>query len=310
MTFTTAFLKTPKVLSLASKGDRPSACPVLVWRQNRLLITVAEKVDAAGQFIPALQNQQWFEDCLKNSPVSSVRLDMALGEAALKDWANACNLTGKRAYVHLPTATYLPRLRAPMAWRVKRVADWLAATLITAVLSPVLLVLAAVVYLESPGPVFFRQWRVGHRGQLFQIIKFRTMRSDAEKLHHQVMGNQVGLHKLENDPRVTRSGRWLRRYSLDELPQLLNVLRGEMSLVGPRPLALYDAVRISAVTQKRLNALPGMTGFWQVAMRSNERNLEMVSRVDIDYLQRWSLWEDLRILLMTLPKVIRGFGAF
>lgn len=310
MTFTTAFLKTPKVLSLESKGDRSPVRPVMIWRQNRLIITVADKVDSAGQFIPALQNQQWFEACLRNSPVSSVRLDMALGEEALKDWANACKLTGKKVYVHLPTATYLPRLRAPNAWFIKRVADWIAAAAIALVLSPLFLVLAAIVYLESPGPMFFRQWRVGHRGQLFQIMKFRTMRIDAEKFHHQVMGHQAGLHKLENDPRVTRSGRWLRKYSLDELPQLLNVLRGEMSLVGPRPLALYDAMRISPATQKRLNALPGMTGFWQVAMRSNGRDLEMVSRVDIDYLQRWSLLEDLRIMLMTIPKVLRGFGAF
>ena len=310
MTFTTALLKTPKVLPLDATNNPSQTQPIMVWRQNRLLITVVDRISALEQHIPALQNRQWFEDCLRNSPVGSVRLDMKLGEEALKDWANACVLTHKKAYVHLPAATYLPRLRAAKSWWVKRVADWIAAALITLTLSPLLLALAAVVYFNSPGPIFFRQWRVGHRGQLFQIIKFRTMRSDAEKLHHQVMGKQDGLHKLENDPRVTAPGRWLRKYSLDELPQLFNVLRGEMSLVGPRPLALYDAMRIGPATQKRLNALPGMTGFWQVEMRSNQRDLDFVSRVDIDYLQEWSLLKDVRILLLTFPRVLKGFGAF
>lgn len=162
----------------------------------------------------------------------------------------------------------------------------------------------------SPGPIFFQQWRVGERGKLFRVLKFRTMMVDAEKLHHQVMGNQKGLHKREDDPRVTPLGRWLRKYSLDELPQLINVLRGEMSLVGPRPWALYDAVRISPEGQKRLRALPGITGVWQVEARSNLLELEAVNRCDLEYLRTWSLWGDLKILLLTLPKVLSGFGAY
>jgi lipopolysaccharide/colanic/teichoic acid biosynthesis glycosyltransferase len=162
----------------------------------------------------------------------------------------------------------------------------------------------------SPGPVFFRQWRIGERGKLFRIIKFRTMIVDAEKLHHQVMANQKGLHKREDDPRITPLGRWMRKYSLDELPQLVNVLRGEMSLVGPRPWALYDAVRISREGQKRLNALPGITGNWQVKARSNQLDIEAVNHCDLEYLRTWSLWEDLKLLLLTFPKVFSGFGAY
>ena len=133
---------------------------------------------------------------------------------------------------------------------------------------------------------------------------------DAEQKHHEVMGNSKGLHKLENDPRVTFIGRWLRKYSLDELPQLFNVLRGEMSLVGPRPWALYDALRLSERGKARLNALPGITGAWQVGGRSNQLDLDAVTKWDLEYLAGWSLISDLQILLMTIPKVISGFGAY
>jgi len=129
-------------------------------------------------------------------------------------------------------------------------------------------------------------------------------------MHHQVMTDQDGLHKLENDPRVTSVGRWLRRHSLDELPQLINVLRGEMSLVGPRPWALYDVVRISPDLQQRLNALPGMTGAWQVQARSTQLDISVVNRSDLQYLESWSLRRDFKFLLLTIPKVLSGFGAY
>jgi lipopolysaccharide/colanic/teichoic acid biosynthesis glycosyltransferase len=171
-------------------------------------------------------------------------------------------------------------------------------------------VIALLVKTSSPGPIFFSQWRVGERGKLFRIIKFRTMVVNAEQLHHQVMGHQTGLHKLKNDPRVTPVGRWLRKLSLDELPQLWNVLRGEMSLVGPRPWALYDAVRIGVAQRQRLNALPGITGAWQVNGRSHLLDLHLVNSCDLHYLRTWSLWQDLKFLMLTIPKVLTGFGAY
>jgi lipopolysaccharide/colanic/teichoic acid biosynthesis glycosyltransferase len=133
---------------------------------------------------------------------------------------------------------------------------------------------------------------------------------DAEKLHHQVMGDLPGLHKREDDPRVTRLGRWMRQYSLDELPQLINVLRGEVSLVGPRPWALYDAVRISPEGQRRLNARPGITGLWQVKARAHLLDIEAVNHWDLEYLSTWTLWQDLKLLVMTVPKVLSGSGAY
>ena len=136
------------------------------------------------------------------------------------------------------------------------------------------------------------------------------MQVDAEARHHEVMGKQVGLHKLKNDPRITRVGYWLRQLSLDELPQLFNVLKGEMSLVGPRPWALYDAIRIESRLQRRLNVLPGITGPWQVSTRSNELDLYAVTCRDLAYLQQWNLLKDFRILLMTIPKVLFRNGAY
>jgi lipopolysaccharide/colanic/teichoic acid biosynthesis glycosyltransferase len=125
-----------------------------------------------------------------------------------------------------------------------------------------------------------------------------------------VMGHQTGLHKLKADPRVTRAGRWMRKYSLDELPQLINVLRGEMSLVGPRPWALYDAIRFPKKECSRLNALPGITGAWQISGRSKLFDLETVNYLDLEYLRNWTIQEDLRILVLTIPKVLSGVNAY
>lgn len=312
MIASTKLLKTPKILSLARSNEPPRVPAALYWRQNFLLITAVHNIasKAVLRAIPALHNQQWFEACLQNSPVSAVRLDIGLGEAMLKGVANACDRTGKRVFVHLPAATYRPQSRAPWAWRFKRLADWIVAAGLFVGLSPVLLLIALLIKINSPGPVLFRQWRVGDRGQLFQIIKFRTMRSDAEQFHHQLMSNQAGIHKLRNDPRATGVGRWLRKYSLDELPQLLNVLRGEMSLVGPRPWTLYDAVRVAPEFRRRMNALPGITGAWQVMARSYDADLASVSRMDLAYLHQWTVQGDLRFLLLTVPKVGSGFGAY
>jgi lipopolysaccharide/colanic/teichoic acid biosynthesis glycosyltransferase len=195
---------------------------------------------------------------------------------------------------------------------MKRLLDWILAASLLVLLSPVLGAIAVLIKLAMPGPILFQQWRVGQRGKLFRVFKFRTMVTGAEHLHHQVMAGQSQgcLHKLADDPRVTRLGRWLRRSSLDELPQLLNVLRGEMSLVGPRPWALYDAVRIHPDMWVRLNALPGITGAWQVETRSTLLDLDLVNDRDLEYLRNWSLTEDLRILLKTVPKVLSGFGAY
>ena len=263
----------------------------------------------SNNFIALFENEEWLADCLKHSPVGQVHLAPDLGEAKLSLWANACKRANKQAFLQIPGDGNLPEGQKALRWQLKRLCDWIAAFFLLSVLSPIFLGLALLIRLTSPGQILFRQWRVGQGGQLFEIFKFRTMVVGAEKLHYQVMCDCQGLHKRENDPRLHRLGGWMRKYSLDELPQLFNVLRGEMSLVGPRPWALYDALRISPAGWKRLNALPGITGFWQVEARSKLLDLEAVTDCDLQYLRDWSLGKDFAILLKTIPCVLSGFGA-
>lgn len=290
------------------KTVRSAAHYALTWRQKQLLLTLSPTPTTLP--LHALESEQLLANCLERSPVQLVKLTPDLGEAGLALWADACAKVNKPAYLSVPSIASLPKKQNRLKWWLKRLVDWSAAALLLLIIGPLMLGLSFLILLQSPGPIFFSQWRVGERGKLFRILKFRTMVTGAELYHHQVMGHQAGLHKREDDPRITPIGRWMRKYSLDELPQLLNVLRGEMSLVGPRPWALYDAVRLSPAVRQRLNALPGITGIWQVTGRSHLRDLDAVNRVDLRYLGDWSLRQDFKILLLTVPKVLSGFGAF
>jgi exopolysaccharide biosynthesis polyprenyl glycosylphosphotransferase len=195
---------------------------------------------------------------------------------------------------------------------VKAAFDRIGAGLLLVVASPLLAALAFAVRVGSPGPVLFRQVRVGKNGREFVMYKFRTMHTDAEarlaELRHL---NQVdgALFKLRDDPRVTRAGRFLRKFSLDELPQLLNVLTGTMSLVGPRPPLPAEVAVYADDVHRRLAVRPGMTGLWQVSGRSDLPWEEAV-RLDLRYVENWSLTLDLVILLRTLSAVTRGAGAY
>ncbi len=166
--------------------------------------------------------------------------------------------------------------------------------------------------LDSPGPVIFRQTRIGRNGRPFEFLKFRTMVLNAEDLKHQLLSQNEragAAFKMKNDPRRTRSGRWLRKMSLDEVPQLLNVLRGEMSLVGPRPAVPEEVAQYEVWQRRRLEVMPGCTGLWQVTGRSTTSFDEMV-RLDIYYAEHWSVGLDLRILLLTIPAIVTGRGAY
>ncbi len=197
---------------------------------------------------------------------------------------------------------------------VKRTIDLVGAVLGIAVLGPVFGVIAALIKLTSRGPVFFSQERVGMGGKVFKLHKFRTMRegADDEKatLAHLNHTGDPRLFKIPNDPRITPVGAFLRRWSLDELPQLWNVLVGQMSLVGPRPFFEADLATYHDHHFGRLGAKPGITGLWQVRGRSAVVDFEEVVRLDREYIDAWSIWLDTRILLMTLPAVVRRTGAY
>ena len=195
---------------------------------------------------------------------------------------------------------------------VKRTFDLAGAAFLMLVLSPVLALSALAVKLTSRGPVFYRSWRPGIGGEPFACLKFRTMYVDADERQTELeQHNEAGgaLFKIKDDPRVTPAGRFLRRFSIDELPQLWNVLSGEMSLVGPRPLPQRDYDRLEDWHRKRYLVLPGMTGLWQVSGRA-ELDFDDLVRLDFFYLENWSVSMDLSILVKTIPAVARGRGAF
>ncbi|WP_309384818.1 sugar transferase [Cerasicoccus frondis] len=195
----------------------------------------------------------------------------------------------------------------------KRAFDVIAALGLLLLLSPLLAVIGLLVKLSSRGPIIFKQQRTGWRGRPFFMWKFRTMIADAEAQRDALnAANEIQgpAFKLAQDPRITPFGRWLRRYSLDELPQLWNILRGDMSLVGPRPLPLKETENFSAFRdRRRLSVLPGLTGLWQVSGRSDIKDFAEWVRLDLEYIDRWSFWLDVRILCKTLPTVLSGQGA-
>jgi exopolysaccharide biosynthesis polyprenyl glycosylphosphotransferase len=195
------------------------------------------------------------------------------------------------------------------SWMLKRAMDWTGALIILGASSVLMVVIALAIKLETRGPVLFRQTRVGRDGRRFEMLKFRTMVHDAEALrpHLEHRNEADGLFKIADDPRVTRVGRLLRRMSLDELPQMINVLRGEMSLVGPRPLVADEDDKVEGWDRRRLQLTPGITGPWQILGSSRVPLREMV-KIDYLYVANWSLWGDVKVLLRTIPYMARRRG--
>lgn len=210
-----------------------------------------------------------------------------------------------------------PRLATvdPVGGAVKRLVDILLALTFLILFSPLLLFVAALVRLDSPGPVFYGHPRIGHGGRSFRCLKFRTMVTDGDAVLEQHLASVPGARaewdanrKLRDDPRVTRVGQILRDYSVDELPQLLNVLWGSMSLVGPRPVVQEELDRYAAAASAYLSARPGITGLWQVSGRS-DTNYDRRVELDQLYVAEWSFWRDCLILARTVPVVLSARGA-
>jgi len=217
-----------------------------------------------------------------------------------------------RAPALSPFAEYVPEVRIPYYWAKRTLDIFISATALI-LLAPLMLLIALLIRLESPGPVFFRQIRLGRYGKPFIMYKFRSMRCNAQELQPLLMHmneKQGGAFKIRHDPRMTRIGRFLRKYSLDELPQLFNVLKGDLSLVGPRAMAPYDVNRFDDVSYYRRFAVPqGCTGLWQVSGRSN-LTFEEWMRLDLYYVDNISFWLDIKILLKTIPAILKGDGAY
>jgi exopolysaccharide biosynthesis polyprenyl glycosylphosphotransferase len=209
-------------------------------------------------------------------------------------------------YLHFVTHAPAPHQKA-----IKRLFDISSSAAALVALSPLLLTVAALIKLTSRGPIFFKQKRVGLHGKPFEMLKFRSMVINAEELKEKLaaLNEQTGpVFKMKNDPRITRIGRFIRKYSIDELPQLLNVLRGEMSVVGPRPPLPKEVEKYAAWQRRRLSVRPGLTCIWQVSGR-NQISFEEWMYLDMQYIDNWTLMTDLSLILRTVPVVVTGRGA-
>jgi len=243
--------------------------------------------------------------------------DLGIHVDLIPSWSD---VVGARLDLHemegMPVLT-IPRTELrPSALRLKRMLDIAVASAALVALSPLLLACVIAIKLDSPGPVLFRQRRVGRDDSFFALLKFRSMCADAEAIKDHIAdlsfhggGTENGMFKVREDPRITRVGALLRRYSLDELPQLVNILRGDMSLVGPRPLIESEDRQVEGRFRARLGLTPGLTGLWQVHGRSDIPFDEMVS-LDYLYVTNWSLWGDVKLIVRTFPTVMKGIGAY
>jgi exopolysaccharide biosynthesis polyprenyl glycosylphosphotransferase len=272
---------------------------------ERTLRTLARDLDVHRVLVvPSQTNPQVTLDLVRTVKALGIRVSIVphvfdvVGHSVVFDDICGMTLLGVREFA-LPRSSLV----------LKRTLDLVGGTIALIAAAPVLLVLTALIKLDSRGPVLFRQERIGRDGQRFRICKFRSMVPDAEARKEELndLNEADGLFKIENDPRVTRIGRILRRTSLDELPQLFNVLRGQMSLVGPRPLIAVEDRDIKGYDRQRLHLTPGMTGHWQIMGSSRVPMHEMV-KIDYLYVTTWSLFEDLKILARTVPYMLARRG--
>jgi exopolysaccharide biosynthesis polyprenyl glycosylphosphotransferase len=274
--------------------------------------TIVEAVDAVGAHVVAVVSHPDL------AGASLRRLSWALEERGVELVVSPgiVEVAGPRLSIRPVAGLSLLHLERPTLggarWVLKTVFDRVLAALLLVVASPLIAVIAVLVRMTSPGPVLFRQERIGVDGARFTMLKFRSMVEDAEQRRRHLAGLDQGngvLFKVHADPRVTRVGGWLRRFSLDELPQLVNVLRGDMSLVGPRPPLPEEVAAYDDVAVRRLRVRPGMTGLWQVSGRS-DLSWEESLRLDLRYVDNWSMALDLSILWRTWRAVVRGAGAY
>lgn len=217
-----------------------------------------------------------------------------------------------RLKVKMRFKNLLWKLVISATYTFKRIVDISASLTLMILLSPLFLIVAIIIKIESPGNVFFHQKRIGKWGKIFPMHKFRSMRADAETIKETLLDqNETGgvIFKMKNDPRITRTGRFIRKYSIDELPQLWNVFIGEMSLVGPRPPVPKEVAEYSQADRRRLDVTPGITCIWQVSGRS-EIDFDGQVKLDVQYIYSQSIRQDIIILFKTIPAVLFGKGAY
>jgi exopolysaccharide biosynthesis polyprenyl glycosylphosphotransferase len=296
----------------ASNGELAAIGPVPVVAGAVDILRVVDDLDVERVILsPSASGVGAGSELVAQLTDSAVQVDL------IPDWSDAVSARLEQHELEGAPLLTVPRIRlARSSLACKRVLDVMLSAAGLILLAPLMALVALAIKLDSPGPVFFRQRRVGRQGRLFELLKFRTMRADADQLKHEVAalnfhggGNATGMFKIRQDPRITRVGSLLRRSSIDELPQLWSILRGHMSLVGPRPLIENEDRQIEGRLRRRLNLPPGLTGLWQVSGRS-EIPFDQMVNLDYLYVSNWSLWGDVKLLLKTVSAVFARRGAY
>jgi exopolysaccharide biosynthesis polyprenyl glycosylphosphotransferase len=311
----------------ASAGFRVAGVCVPGWGTGR-----GNSVDVDGHAVPVLGDESAVADVLRSTGVDMVAVSNTeyLGTDGMRTLAwqleavdvdlvvapAVVDVASPRLQIHPVGGLPLLHVGRPQyrgAGKIGKLSlDFLGSIVGLLVLWPLFLIMTVLIKLDSPGPVFYRAERVGRNGKSFAMLKFRSMIVGAQNLRSPLIVHNEGsgpLFKMRNDPRVTRVGRWMRRLSIDELPQLINVLAGQMSLVGPRPPLPSEVATYTDDTHRRMLVKPGITGLWQVSGRSDLAWQESV-RLDLFYVENWSLIQDLVILWRTFGPVFRGTGAY
>lgn len=270
-------------------ADHPMECS-LRWRQGKLWVSSMLR----GQDIPlpALAHADWFLACLTKSRATAVCIDPSLGTEAISLWAQACQVAQKPLFVRIPATPHRPANQKPRAWAIKRGCDRAVTLLLLALLSPLLLLIAGLIKLSDQGPLLAPEWRVGQRGHLFQLLKFRTT---------VIPDPSPSSGPIELGP--TPVGRWLRLSHLDKLPLLLNVLRGDISLVGPHAWAIHETLALPPELRARMHTLPGITGSLLRLAHLPAANPKLAVLKELGELRQWSLWKDLKQLTVTTLQV-------
>lgn len=277
-----------------SRSDNKMACS-LRWRQGKLW--VSSMVRGRDIPLPALANGEWFLACLTKSRATAVCIDPGLGTEVISLWAQACQAAQKPLFLRIPAIPHRPARQKPWAWAIKRGCDRIVAILLVVVLSPLFLLAIALIKLQDGGPLLSFEWRLGQRGQMFQLLKFRIVTNST---CHRT--ENVGIDVRPTDLPNTPVGRRLKRSHLDKLPMLFNVLRGDMSLVGPHAWAIYETLVLPPELRTRLHTLPGITGSLQRFADFPTANSKLVAK-ELQELRQWSLWKDFQQLTVTTLQV-------
>lgn len=309
-----------------------------ISENGKVKITYAEELEIVREIsgVPVVANYDNFMDWVRSSSLDEIYLNIPYENGPhLETYVEELESMGITVHINIPVlehlvdsskfdniecsmlagypmATLSAVVQNDTAAIIKRIIDIIGGLVGSLVSLPVILLTALPLLLESPGPLIFKQPRVGKNGRIFYIYKLRSMYTDAEERKKELMSeNKMDglMFKMDNDPRITKVGKFIRKTSIDELPQFWNVLRGDMSLVGTRPPTLDEFEQYQSHHKRRLSMRPGITGMWQVSGRSNIQDFEEVVKLDCEYIDNWSLWLDIKILFKTIGVVFKGSGA-